>query len=163
MPDSEFKTLDIELETWPNKRFDLVICSEVIEHIIHWEMAVKHLTEMSKNYILITVPSGKIRKTDLMVGHYRHYQGKELVSCLESHGFKCILTKRHGFPIHSLYKILINIFRPETLYNLFHGTGKYTRLKRGFAHIIYALFFMDYFFSSGNQLYILAERDTHAL
>ena len=159
MPDSEFRVLDIERETWPNKTFDLVICSEVIEHIVHWEAAVKNLTQMAKHYLLITVPSGKIRKTDLIVGHYRHYQGDELISCLKTNGFKCAELKQHGFPMHSLYKLLINIARPETLYNSFHSKDKYTLVKKGFAHLIYGLFFMDYFFSSGNQLYILAERD----
>ena len=157
MPDAEFRILDIEHETWPNKTFDVVICSEVIEHIINWQAAITHLTLMSKRYLLITVPSGKIRKTDRMVGHYRHYHGEELIACLNNHGFKCIRLRKHGFPVHSLYKIFINILHPEALYNVFHGK-KYTTVTKGFAHLVYLLFFMDYCFSSGNQLYILAER-----
>ena len=157
MPDAEFRILDIEHETWPNKTFDVVICSEVIEHIINWQAAITHLTLMSKRYLLITVPSGKIRKTDRMVGHYRHYHGEELIACLNNHGFKCIKLRKHGFPVHSLYKIFINILQPEALYNAFHGK-KYTPVTKGFAHLVYLLFFMDYCFSSGNQLYILAER-----
>lgn len=158
MPNAEFRVLNIEHETWPNKTFDLVIYSEVIEHMIDWETAIKNLTEMSKRYLLMTVPSGKIRKTDRIVGHYRHYQGQELVTCIESHGFKCIQLKRRGFPMHSLYKIMINLLRPEKLYAAFHHEQKYTMLKKGFANIVYGLFFIDYFFSTGNQLYILAER-----
>jgi len=157
MPNAAFRILDIEHETWPNKTFDVVICSEVIEHIINWQAAITHLTLMSKRYLLITVPSGKIRKTDRMVGHYRHYHGEELIACLNNHGFKCIKLRKHGFPVHSLYKIFINILQPEALYNAFHGK-KYTPVTKGFAHLVYLLFFMDYCFSSGNQLYILAER-----
>lgn len=155
---AEFRVLNISEETWPNKQFDLVVCSEVLEHIIKWEDAVKNLTSMTKRYLLITVPGGKLRKTDKMVGHYRHFQGDELIAVLNKNAFTPIKVIRHGFPVHSIYKWLINLLMPEKLYHSFHHKKQYSVFKKMIAHLLYGLFFINYFFTSGSQLYILAER-----
>ncbi len=157
-PHIEFSVLDIENDKWPYKQFDLVICSEVLEHIIEWRNALENLATMSKRYLLISVPGGKLRKTDTIVGHYRHYQGDELVTALREQGFKPVKMIRHGFPVHSFYKLLINWIMPENLYHSFHHQTQYSIVKKIIAHALYGLFFINYFFSSGNQLYILAER-----
>lgn len=159
LPHCDFAVVDIEQTTWPQqKQFELVICSEVIEHILNWQSAVKNLTAMSNRFLLITVPSGKLKKTDEIVGHHRHFHGDELIAEIERNGFHCTRVQRHGFPIHSSYKWLINSLQPDKLYRSFHSGKKYSFFKKCFAKILYGLFFVDYLFSSGNQLYILAER-----
>jgi len=161
-PDCEFKVLDLEKEKWPNDRqFDLVISSEVIEHIADWEAAVKNIASMAKRYLLITVPSGKIRKIDRTVGHYRHYLGNELISHIENQGFRCLRSFHHGFPMHSLYKRLINNFAPDKIYASFQGGGEYTFLQKMFSQIIYITFYLNYLFSKGTQLFVLAERQNN--
>ncbi len=59
-----------------------MICSEVLEHIPDWPAAVANLARMARRYVLITVPTGKVRAMDRMVGHTQHFAGPELVAAL---------------------------------------------------------------------------------
>ena len=155
----EFRVLDLEKETWPEQRqFELVVSSEVLEHISDWQSAINNIAKMASHYLLITVPSGRIRKIDKMVGHYRHFEGGELVSQLASQGFKCKRIIRHGFPVHSLYKRMINGVAPDQIYRLFDNGKKYSFAKKMVSHLLYAAFYLNYLFSRGDQLFILAER-----
>lgn len=157
-PHNEFKQVDLEKETWGNQQFDVVISSEVIEHIRDWESAVEHLAMMSKKYLLITVPGGQKRRVDEIVGHYRHFKGAELKNAIEKQGFTCLRLVRHGFPMHSLYKRMINRMAPEKLYLSFHSGKKYSFTKKLLAHGLYFAFYLNWLFPMGDQLYILAER-----
>lgn len=158
LPACEFKVLDLEKEKWPHeKQFDLVISSEVIEHIKEWKAALKNIAKMSKRYMLITVPGGKIRKIDRMVGHFCHFNGDELISQIESEGFTCVRFIRHGFPMHSIYKRLINFVAPEKMYGIFQG-NKYSSFQIIISNIIYYIFYLNYVFFTGSQLFVLAER-----
>ena len=155
-PDCNFLTMDLSRETWPQGRqFDLVICSEVLEHIPDWRSALSNLVRMSRKYLLITVPGGKIRPIDRMVGHNYHFQGPELASELQELGCEIVQLRRWGFPIHSLYKILINKLSPEKLYGSFSETH-YRFFRRLFSHTLYMLFYLNELSNSGDQLILLA-------
>lgn len=157
MPHCQFMELNLECETWPQGRqFDLVTCSEVLEHINDWQSAVENLTKMTKKYLLITVPTGEVRPIDKMVGHYRHFQGSELVATLGNHNFTVHQLRRWGFPVHSLYKNLINNISAEKVYDSFSG-GDYTLSKKLIFAILYRLFYFNDFFNSGSQLILLAQ------
>lgn len=157
-PHCEFKQLDLEKSTWGNQQFDVVISSEVIEHIHDWQAAVKNLASMAKHYLLITVPGGRKRRVDEIVGHYRHFQGKELIAAIEAQGFTCERMIRHGFPMHSLYKRIINLIGPDDLYLSFHSGKQYSFFKKLLAHLLYFAFYVNHLFPIGDQLYILAKR-----
>jgi hypothetical protein len=162
-PALHFEAINLAQDRWPGgKRFDLVVSSEVIEHIPDWQAALKNIAAMSKKYLLITVPSGNLRPIDRMLGHHRHYKGPELLVEIEKNGFKPLEVSRHGFPIHSLYKRAINLVAPEKLYASFSGGKKYSLFQRVFSHSLYALFFLNYFFKSGDQIFVLAERQQSA-
>src|SRR4051812_47033319 len=77
-PDLAFRVLDLTQETWPDRQFDLVVCSEVLEHIPDWRNALANLARMTRKHLLITVPSGPLRTMDRLVGHHQHFQGPEL-------------------------------------------------------------------------------------
>lgn len=159
LPNCEFHVIDLAKEAWPEQQqFDLVISSEVIEHIENWHDAVKHLAQMAKNYLLITVPSGKRRIIDKKLGHFRHYEGKELQAEIEKNGFECINIIKHGFPLHSLYKHLINFIAPDKIYDSFSGGKEYSFFQKIFCHGLYYLFYVNYLFRGGEQIIILAKR-----
>jgi SAM-dependent methyltransferase len=158
-PHYDFWVLDIEQENMTNhKQFDMVVSSEVVEHIPNWKIAIKNLAHLSQRYLLITVPCGKIRPIDRMVGHRQHFAGPEIKAEIEKNGFKCIKVSKHGFPVHSLYKRLINI-SPDTLYHSFQETKKYSFWQQCISHLLYIAFYVNDLFSSGEQLMILAQRE----
>ena len=59
--------------TYISKKFDCVIASEVLEHIVDYKTALVNLTKMADKYIIITVPSCPLFQTDKNVGHIRHF------------------------------------------------------------------------------------------
>jgi len=157
-PDCEFSVINLETESWPHEmKFDVIVSSEVIEHIKDWQSAIKNLISMTGKYLLITVPGGNLRTIDKMVGHHRHFNGPELIAEITQYGFSCELT-RHGFPMHSLYKKLINFIMPQKIYEDFSGIRSYTFSQRLISQCIYYLFFVNYFFRGGEQLFVLAKR-----
>ena len=56
----------------PEKKFDLIVCSEVIEHVIDKKSFVATLSRLLKNngYIILTTPRGELRK------HWEEIQSK---------------------------------------------------------------------------------------
>jgi SAM-dependent methyltransferase len=156
-PDCEFAVIDLTQQTWPDgRRFDLVVCSEVLEHVPAWQDAVANLASMARKHLVITVPSGPIRLMDRMVGHHQHFQGPELVAALEAHGCKVRRVVRWGWPFHSLYKGLISCLAPDRLYSAFTGGQRYGLGKRLFSELLYRLFFVNDLFRGGNQLLVHA-------
>src|SRR5262249_3706654 len=72
-----FHQLDISA-TWLLEQFDLVVCSEVIEHVSDWQQALRHLRKMTRGHLILTVPSGKVFPIDRRMGHHRHFALDEL-------------------------------------------------------------------------------------
>jgi SAM-dependent methyltransferase len=159
LPQAGFEIVDIAKNVYPgNQRFDLVISSEVLEHIQEWQAALANLCRMSSRYLLITVPRGKVHRIDQIIGHRRHFSGPELAAAIEQQGFSVLTCRFWGFPLHSLYKILINGIAPEQIYASY-GAGKYGFFQKLVSQILYGLFFFNDFFHSGQQLIILARRN----
>jgi hypothetical protein len=159
LPEAEFRVLDLTKEVWPNGRqFDLVVCSEVLEHIEDWQDAVANLVKMTRTHLLITVPSGRLRTMDQLVGHRQHFEHPVLASVLERCGCKVRQVRYWGFPLHSLYKGLISKLSPAKLYSSFSGVTSYGWAKRAFSEVLYWSFFANDVGNSGNQLLIHAVR-----
>jgi len=159
--DIKFATVDLTKEPFPGvATFDVVITSEVLEHIEDWELALRNLLTYADRYVLVTVPAGHRYAIDKRIGHFRHYTIEEVARVVEAGGFRVVRARYWGFPFHSLYKWSINAFSPEAIYTAF-GEKPYGPLKKAFCHFLYALFFVnDLFPSSGGQLMVLAERAT---
>jgi hypothetical protein len=157
-PDIEFKVLDITKEKFPKKRqFELVICSEVLEHIKDWPKAVAQLSHMCGKYLLLTVPSGRRYPIDEIVGHYRHFQGPELVTELRKNGFSIVREAYWGFPVHSFYKRTINAITPKKIYATF-AVSNYGLIQKVISQMLYFLFFINDLFNRGHQYFVLAEK-----
>ena len=159
LPEAEFRVVDLTNEILPNgKVFDLVICSEVLEHIAHWQKAVTNLAKMTRKHLLITVPGGPLREMDRLVGHHQHFAGPELQRAIEESGLTVRQMRYWGFPFHSLYKTLISRLSPAQIYSAFSGGKSYGWAKRAFSRMLYLLFFVNDLSEAGDQLLIHAER-----
>ena len=97
-------------------KFDLIICSEVIEHVDADIKLIRGLANLLKNNgsIIITTPSinaplykmGLLNKFDKRVGHLRRYSEEELLRKIKLSGLKIInLYKREGILRNSLFNI----------------------------------------------------------
>jgi cyclopropane fatty-acyl-phospholipid synthase-like methyltransferase len=159
IPGIGFATVDLTKEPFPGvAKFDMVVTSEVLEHIEDWQLALRNLLTYTNRYVLVTVPAGKRYAIDQRIGHFKHYTIKEVADVVESEGFKVIKARYWGFPFHTLYKWSINAFSPEKIYSAF-GERPYGPFKKAFCHFLYALFYInDLFPSGGGQLMLLAER-----
>jgi SAM-dependent methyltransferase len=153
----EFRVLDLSQEVWPDRTFDIVVCSEVLEHIPDWPAAVANLARMAREYVLITVPTGKVRTMDRMVGHTQHFAGPELVAALGASGCRPLEVRRWGFPVHSLYRKLISA-QADRVYDAFSGEdgGRYGPIQKAVSQVLYRLFFLNDHFRSGDELIVLA-------
>jgi SAM-dependent methyltransferase len=158
LPDCTFEVLDLTRETWPGgRRFDLVVCSEVLEHLHDWKAAVANLARMAGKELLVTVPSGPIRAMDRMVGHVQHFEGPELCAALEEQGCLIQRVRYWGFPLHTLYKTSISVFSPAAVYSAFSGGERYGLGKRLLSHLLYGLFHVNDLFNAGYQLFVQAK------
>jgi len=155
----EFRVLDLSREIWPGRTFDLVICSEVLEHIPDWPAALTNLARMARRYVLITVPTGKVRAMDRMVGHTQHFDGPELAAALGAAGCWPVMVRRWGFPFHSLYRAAISA-QAERVYRAFASGARYGLGQRVLSEALYRLFFLNDRFRGGDELIVLAQAPT---
>jgi 2-polyprenyl-3-methyl-5-hydroxy-6-metoxy-1,4-benzoquinol methylase len=98
--EGKFYLLDIQRDSL-DERFDLVICSEVLEHLFDDVQALYNMFKMARNYLLIVTLQGKMRKIEEEAGHVRNYTKEDLLKKLHKAGFKEIKIKEWGFPFYS--------------------------------------------------------------
>jgi SAM-dependent methyltransferase len=139
-PDVEFHQLDVGVACLAT-RCDLVVCSEVIEHVPDWRRALGHLRRMCAGHLILTVPAGRVFPIDRLMGHERHFTLDVLSGALRDVGFQPERTWQWGFPFHSLYKRLINL-SPESSVRRFSG-GSYGPAERIVSRFLTWLFYLN--------------------
>ena len=97
-----------------NKKFDIIICSEVIEHVSNDMGLLKRLSKNLKKggNLIVTTPSinsplfklGIAKSFDKRVGHLRRYDPIDLTSQIQSIGFRInSVNKKEGLLRNSLF------------------------------------------------------------
>jgi len=156
-PEIEFFVCNLsDKELKYKESFDCVVCSEVLEHVPDYSIAISNLCKLSCKYVLVTVPAGKIRPIDKSVGHLRHFTKKMLYEEFSQNGFEISYISYKGFPFHSLYKRLINIGGGTGISKQF-SSAKYGVSQKMISNLVYLLFWFN-LFPLGNQLIALAKR-----
>jgi SAM-dependent methyltransferase len=91
--------------------FDLVICSEVLEHLADDRRALERIAQLLApgGHLIVTVPSGQRTRFDAAIGHVRHYTRRSLAHRLRETGFEVERVMAWGFPFHNLYRLLITL------------------------------------------------------
>lgn len=98
-----FKVLEFPYEM-PRGRFDIIICSEVLEHLKYDKLAIEKIKNLlvRDGVLIASSPSqnaplyrlGLLKKFDNEVGHLRRYTEESFRNLFENSGFKIIETKK---------------------------------------------------------------------
>ena len=92
---------DICKNNFPDKNFDAIIATDVIEHIADDNLALKEMRRIVKDHgkIIITVPCFSIlwSKHDDINMHYRRYTIKELRTLIQQNNFEIIESYYFNF------------------------------------------------------------------
>jgi SAM-dependent methyltransferase len=116
-PDAEIFTLDLDAEDFPSQKaqrlchFDVVICSEVLEHLADDGRALGRLRELLKpgGLLIVTVPGGSRSRFDELIGHRRHYTRRSLRELLGAGDLSCERLWAWGFPFHNAYRSAVRL------------------------------------------------------
>lgn len=149
--DAEFHVLNLQEASLPQE-FDLVICSETLEHIENDAAAAANLYKMSRS-LVVSVPGNQMKQEDQHAGHYRRYTRQSLRQLLENAGFEVLSVDEWGFPFFSpFYRKLMDFVPYE------QRTGnKITFRQRLVGEVLHALFFLNRV-NKGDELFAVARR-----
>lgn len=108
----DFRVADFNGWVDINSEFDIIICSELIEHLKNWKSSLQNMAEINKQggYLILTTQSGRRFKSDEALGHLQHFQLDCLVDYLRKLKYDIIKAERRGFPFYNLQKIANSIF-----------------------------------------------------
>jgi len=98
------------LEIGEDDKFDLITMFEVMEHIEDDKGALRKINELLNEggALLCSVPA-RARlwgASDVLVGHVKRYEKKELISLLEKSGFEVVKFFSYGFPWLNIIRIV---------------------------------------------------------
>lgn len=103
---------DLEKDKKLVGNYDLIVCSEVIEHLTNWRNVITILRGRVKKggKVIMTTQSGKRYPHHLEIGHLRHFDPKEIEYELEQAGFEVVSAKKIGWPFMNLKNFLVSHF-----------------------------------------------------
>lgn len=106
VPSARLIQLDVQREALP-ERFDLVMSIQVVEHLLDDVAAFRNIAGMANNYVFISTIQGRMRPSEISIGHVRNYSEVELRRKLESAGLEVLEVRGWGFPFYSpIYRSL---------------------------------------------------------
>ncbi len=152
LPFADFAVADVSRIAL-DEQFDLVVATEVLEHIEAYPQALVNLRRMCRGHLIVTVPSGTIYPIDRHMGHRQHFSAASITAVLEAASFEVAELWQWGFPWHSLYKRAINS-SPDRMLTRFGG-GDYSRTDKWLSRAVTWLFYMN-LKRFGSQLVVLA-------
>ncbi len=140
------------------KQFDVMICSEVIEHTRNY---AEILRWMYKNLapgglMILTTQTGKIHGSDRYTGHTQHFRKRELDTLLREIGYSIERSYLWGWPFFTLQKYMTDIRFAKIQRNYLEG-GLSLRKKCVFA-LAYAAYGVHDLIPYGPQIYITARK-----
>lgn len=149
-PFADFFLADIQKKGL-KKKFDLIIASEILEHLPDDLIALKKMRKMSKKYLLIYTLIGKMRGFEKNMGHVRNYTETDLIAKIEKAGFQIRKITKWGWPFYSpLYRNLLARVPNKTT------TGRFGLFRKIISKLIFYLFFFNSW-RRGDVIAVLAE------
>jgi hypothetical protein len=101
-------------------RFDLVLCSEVIEHVADDDMVIANLAALAApgGWVVVTTQTGTIYKTEQFLGHLRHYRLDKLARRMSDAGLRVTTAYRCGWPFLNSQKIAAHVLQGPVQKNI---------------------------------------------
>ena len=151
LPHGEFLVMDLTRKAL-NRKFDLVVCTDVLEHIEDDITALSNLARMTNSYVLIATIQGRMRNHEpASWGHVRNYAYGELAQKMQQVGLRVVRSVEWGFPFFSPFYRDVNYLLGG------RGTGgQYGALRKTLAQVIYQIFRLNSHVH-GDEIFILAE------
>jgi SAM-dependent methyltransferase len=119
----------------PGATYDLVTCLEVLEHVPDWQTVADELCARTKRYLLVSFPTGRMRKFEINIGHFRNFPPGVFESHMRSRGFQPVSRAYAGFPLYSpIFREVCNLANSGT-HQL--TVGKYTWKQKFLGQLIY--------------------------
>jgi len=139
-------------------RFNLVLCSEVIEHVDDDDMVLRNLADVATpgGLVILTTQSGTIYKTEQFLGHLRHYRLAELCARTEAAGLRIEKSYLAGWPWLNSQKIAAHCFQGTVQKNIVQAQTLSARMRA-----LFVLLYHLYSVSSrqhGPQIVIVARK-----
>ncbi len=130
----DFRAVDLEHEKL-DRTFDLVLTSQVIEHVVDDDGFLTKLRAMCERYVIVATLQGRMRKSEAHIGHVRNYTRHGLEDKMKRAGFKIDQVIEWGFPFYSpIYRSLIEYAGGNA------KDIKYSRLDRFVASALFQLY-----------------------
>ena len=141
-PSVQFHALNIE-KTALERTFDLVVCSEVIEHLDDQRAAIRNLASMLTDggTLLVTCPTGKLFATERHFGHVHHPTPAELVEDVQAAGLRVVSLLNWGWPTYLLLKWATNVNAQWALRNF--AAGDYSSPAKAVSNGLYWMSFLN--------------------
>lgn len=132
-PNGDYEVASLEKIPFKDNQFDIVLCSETLEHVLDYPKALSEVCRVSKKYIIISVPIEKthplvrlglklLGKKDMIPsevhedaqefdnikgGHLREFSSRQLDKDITSRGFKIIKRKKiHNSALITVFFVL---------------------------------------------------------
>ncbi len=148
LPESEFIIMDLSKQSL-DRKFDLITCIDVLEHIPDDRAALRNLFQMSTGYILLSVPLGPLFKAEAeRLGHVHGYSREEFETKIHEAGFRIIKAIQWGFPFYNVHRRLANRMPQQAT------QGRYNTRKKLISSLLYTVFHLN-IAPGGERYYVL--------
>ena len=140
------------------KSFDVMLCSEVLEHTTEYEAIIRYMYEnLSPGGIMIvTTQTGRIHASDRYTGHTQHFKIQELTALMKGMGLKMVSARLWGWPFFTLQKYLTNLQFNRIRKNYLEGN--LTLRKKIVFGLTYCAYYLHDFIPYGPQIYVVARK-----
>lgn len=160
----DFVVGNIEVDELPttvrSRPIDVVVCSEVLEHLARPDLALDKIARAlpKGGHAIITTPTGKVHETERRFGHVRHPRPRELALQADAAGFDVVDLLTWGWPVYAFTKWATNL-DPDVAMRRFAGDKRYGALEKGVSLSLWAANFLNLErFPLGVQLFALLKK-----